>query len=103
MWIIPGAYTAVFALTLLAFFLVAGILVPLMMHLLSRRLERRIVLAQAAFKRPLSIAVRMTLLPGPLTARNSRPAFGRPAPTESASDHPQKVEVGDLVLNTATK
>ena len=53
MWLILGAYNAAFALTLLAFFLVAGICVPLLMHLLRRGLERRIVLARAAYNTSL--------------------------------------------------
>ncbi len=53
MWVILGAYNALFALTLLAFFLVAGIFVPVLMHLLSRKLERRIVLTRAAFNTSL--------------------------------------------------
>ncbi len=49
MWLVLGAYNVAFALTLLAFFLVAGILVPLLVHLASRRLERRIIQVRAAF------------------------------------------------------
>lgn len=53
MWLMLGAFNAALALTLLAFFLAAGILVPLLMHLLSRGLERRIVLVRADFNTSL--------------------------------------------------
>ncbi len=53
MWLVLGAYNAVFALTLLAFFLLAGIGVPLLVHIMSRRLERRIVQVRAAFSMSL--------------------------------------------------
>ena len=49
MWLILGAYNGMFALTLLTFFLLAGIGVPLLIHAMSRRLERRIVQVKAAF------------------------------------------------------
>ncbi len=53
MWLVLGAYNAVFALTLLAFFLLAGIGVPLLVHIMSRGLERRIVQVRAAFSMSL--------------------------------------------------
>lgn len=53
MWAILGAYNGVFALTLMTFFLLAGIGVPLLMYIMSRRLERRIVLVRAAFNTSL--------------------------------------------------
>jgi ATP-binding cassette subfamily C protein CydC len=53
LWLILGAYNAAFALTLLAFFLLAGIGIPVFIHLISRRLERRIVLVRAAFNTAL--------------------------------------------------
>ncbi|MEO6889563.1 MAG: thiol reductant ABC exporter subunit CydC [Ktedonobacteraceae bacterium] len=49
MWVVLGAYNGVFALTFLAFFLLASIGAPLFMHVLSQRLERRIVQVRAAF------------------------------------------------------
>jgi ATP-binding cassette subfamily C protein CydC len=49
MWLVLGAYNVVFVLTLLTFFLLAGIGVPLLVYIMSRRLERRIVQVRAAF------------------------------------------------------
>jgi ATP-binding cassette, subfamily C, bacterial CydC len=53
MWLVLGAYNVVFALTLLAFFLLTGIGVPLLIYLISRRLERRIVQVRATFNASL--------------------------------------------------
>ncbi len=53
MWIVLGAYNVLFVLTLLTFFLLAGIGVPLLIYGMSRRLERRIVQVRAAFNTSL--------------------------------------------------
>jgi ATP-binding cassette subfamily C protein CydC len=53
LWLVLGAYNVAFALTLLAFFLAAGILIPLLVHILSRGLERRIVQVRATFNASL--------------------------------------------------
>ena len=53
MWLVLGAYNVLFVLTLLTFFLLAGIGVPLLTYGMSRRLEQRIVQVRAAFNTSL--------------------------------------------------
>lgn len=53
MWFVLGAYNVQFALTLLIFFLLAGVGVPLLMHLLSQKLGRRIVAGRGALNMAL--------------------------------------------------
>ncbi len=48
LWLVLGAFDVVFALVLLAFFLLAGVAVPLLTHVLSRREGQRLVEARAA-------------------------------------------------------
>ncbi len=47
MWFFLGAFNSVFAFTLLGFYLLAGVGVPLLTHLLSRRVGQAVVVARA--------------------------------------------------------
>jgi ATP-binding cassette subfamily C protein CydC len=53
MWFVPGAFNLAFAIVLLAFYLLAGAGVPLVMYLLSRRLEERIIHTRSDLKMAL--------------------------------------------------
>ena len=48
MWFVLGAFNVLFALTLLAFYLLAGVGVPLLTYLLSRKLGQRLVATRSA-------------------------------------------------------
>ena len=50
MWFVLGAFNIAFALVLLAFYLLAGVGVPLLAYLLSHRLEARIILTRSDLK-----------------------------------------------------
>ncbi|HEY4387931.1 MAG TPA: thiol reductant ABC exporter subunit CydC [Ktedonobacteraceae bacterium] len=47
MWLVLGAYQVLFALTFLSFFLLAGIGIPVLIYLMSRKMEQRIVQVRA--------------------------------------------------------
>ena len=53
MWFVLGAYNIAFAIVLLAFFLLAGVGVPLAMYLLGHKLEERIILVRSDLKMAL--------------------------------------------------
>jgi ATP-binding cassette subfamily C protein CydC len=47
-WFILGAFNILFAIIFLSFFLIAGVILPLLTYILSRRLGRRIIAIRAA-------------------------------------------------------
>ena len=53
MWFVLGAYNIRFASVLLAFYLLAGAGVPLLMYLLSRKVEQRIIIVRSDLKMAL--------------------------------------------------
>ena len=50
MWFVLGAYNSAFAIVLLAFYLLAGVGVPLVMYLLGRTLEERVITVRSDLK-----------------------------------------------------
>ena len=61
MWFILGAFQSAFALVFLVFYLLAGVGIPLVMYLMGRTLEERIVLIRASSRWHLSIRSREEL------------------------------------------
>jgi ATP-binding cassette, subfamily C, bacterial CydC len=53
MWFVLGAFNVLFALTLFAFYILAGVGVPLLTHLLSRKLGQRLVATRSALQMAL--------------------------------------------------
>ncbi len=67
-WLLLGAYHALFAMIFLAFFLLAGVGVPMVIYLLSRKLEQRLIQTRALFN---------TLLVDSIQGNADLLAFGR--------------------------